>query len=45
MDVFIKQDFASCKVVSVYLPKDIFPNDGEGTVYEKYISSEPDVVE
>merc|ERR1719341_2927463 len=25
--------------------EDIFPNDGQGTVYEKYISSEPDVVE
>ena len=26
-------------------PQDIFPNDGQGTVYEKYISNEPDVVE
>merc|ERR1719237_607005 len=25
--------------------EDIFPNDGAGTVYEKYISNEPDVVE
>ena len=24
--------------------EDIFPNDGLGTVYEKYISSEPDFV-
>merc|ERR1719394_1154426 len=25
--------------------ENIFPNDGQGTVYEKYISSEPDCVE
>ena len=24
--------------------EDIFPNDGQGTVYEKYISSEPEFV-
>ena len=24
--------------------EDIFPSDGQGTVYEKYISTEPDIV-
>ena len=24
--------------------EDIFPNDGQGTIYEKYISSEPEFV-
>ena len=31
--------------ITVSRPQDIFPNDGQGTVYEKYISNEPDVVE